>query len=115
MAATGKLLLAVLGAASLLAFSSASLANDANGERDPSIYDQFPDCMSRGQVKQGQPAPCELPVPGSTRRPRAPLGSNVTPGSGLVSVPGNTGTVGAAANASVPSASQAVNRTRAIR
>jgi len=120
MTATRKFLLAALGAANLLAFSSASLASDANGERDPSIYDQFPDCMNRGQVQQGQPAPCELPAPAPTRLARAPLGGNVTPAVGNpVAVPGttstSTSTAGAASTESSASTTQAASRLRATR
>ncbi|MDB5806478.1 MAG: hypothetical protein JWN73_3800 [Betaproteobacteria bacterium] len=115
MTATKKPFLTMLGAAGLVMFSSASLANDANGERDASIYDQNPDCMNRGQVQQGQPAPCELPVAGSTRRPRAPLGSNVAPaGSAAGAGTATTGVGGVTVGASA-AAAQTSNRLRSTR
>jgi hypothetical protein len=105
-----------LSAAGMLTFVSLSHANDANGEVDPSILDQHPDCMNRGQVPQGQPAPCELPAPASGRRPRAPLGSASTvetevPGSGSVNLRTDT----PATPSGSPSVTQANSRTRALR
>jgi len=78
MNANTRYWMTALGAAGVLAFAPLSHANDANGEVDPSIFDQHPNCMNRGEVPQGQPAPCELPAPLSGRRPRAPLGSAST-------------------------------------
>ena len=91
MNANTRYWMAALAAAVALAWVPLSHANDANGEVDPSIFDQYPDCMSRGQVAPGQPAPCELPATPSGRRPHAPLGSASTvqsevPGSGSVIV-----------------------------
>jgi hypothetical protein len=107
-----------LATAGALAFAPSSHANDANGEVDPSILDQHPDCMNRGQVAQGQPAPCELQVPASGRRPRAPLGSASTvesevPGSGSVNLRTD---VPATPSGSVSANTTQVNsRTRSVR
>ena len=35
-------------------------ANDVNGERGVSVYDQYPDCMERGEMKPGARETCVL-------------------------------------------------------
>lgn len=79
----------------------------------PSLYDRFPDCMNRGQVTPGDPAPCELPAPPSGRRARAALGSNVSEAAPLQSVPANAGTI--TSNSGTSGSTQATSNNRALR
>ncbi|HEY4373693.1 MAG TPA: hypothetical protein VGN52_17315 [Burkholderiales bacterium] len=90
-----------LAAVSLVAGNAFAQATP-DGKPAASLYDQFPDCMNRGQVAAGDPAPCELPAPPASRRPRAPLGSNVSEATPLQSVPANAGTIKPAPGAGMP-------------
>lgn len=107
MAYSIKSLLAIaLGASATLVFAPAH-ANDANGERDTSVYDKNPDCLNRGQVAPGQPAPCELLVPPSGRRPIARAPATATAAAG--------GTAGAQASASASTGSTVAGNTSTSR
>ncbi|HEX4327688.1 MAG TPA: hypothetical protein VH105_12765 [Burkholderiales bacterium] len=118
MSANTRYWVTALAAAGALAFVSLSHASDANGEVEPSILDQHPDCMNRGQVPQGQSAPCELQAPLSGRRPRAALGSASTvekevPGSGSVNL--RTDTPATPSGSVSANTTQANSRVRSLR